>query len=219
MPIERLYFVSGLGADERVFQFLDLPGIEKVHIHWIPTTKDESLGIYCKKLTAQIFTTINSGIVGVSFGGIVVQEIAKMLDFEKVIIISSVKSIKEFTWHFRLLQWLRMDRWIPEDRKAIAKTHWLTEKMFGVKNEKERKILKQILDDLDPVFLKWAVDAMMEWNQIVAPSGIIHIHGDADKVFSIKKIKGCITITNGGHLMLLSKAKEISRIIQSELIT
>jgi hypothetical protein len=91
--------------------------------------------------------------------------------------------------------------------------------MFGVKNEKEKKILKQILDDLDPVFLKWAVGAMMEWNQIVAPSSIIHIHGEADKVFSIKKIKDCITINNGGHLMLLNKAKEISTIIRSKLVT
>jgi hypothetical protein len=39
----KVYFISGLGADERVFQRLELPGIEQVHLGWISPTKKKSL--------------------------------------------------------------------------------------------------------------------------------------------------------------------------------
>lgn len=217
MPIKRIYFVSGLGADERVFQFLEIPEVEKIHIHWIPTIKGESLQNYCQKLIQQIPTVEDSAIVGVSFGGIVAQEIAKLLDFKLVIIISSVKSISEFPWHFRLMRWIRIDKAIPEDKNAISKTHGITEKMFGVQNEKEKKILRAVLDDIDPIFIKWAIGAMMGWNQKVPEVGLIHIHGDLDKVFPTKNIKNYIKVIGGGHLMLLNRAKEISEIIQSKI--
>lgn len=217
MPIKRIYFVSGLGADERVFQFLKIPDVEKIYIHWIPTIKGESLQNYCQKLIEQIPTVEDSAIIGVSFGGIVAQEIDKLLEFKLVMIISSVKSIKEFPWHFKLMRWIRIDKAIPEDKKAISKTHGITEKMFGVKNEKEKKILRAVLEDINPIFLKWAIGAMMDWKQNEPKTGIVHIHGDSDKVFPVTNIKNYINIKSGGHLMLLNRAKEISDIIQSKI--
>ncbi|WP_169306811.1 hypothetical protein [Pedobacter polaris] len=49
-----VYFISGLGADERVFQFLDLSKIEYQFIRWNEPRKNESLFNYCEELTKQI---------------------------------------------------------------------------------------------------------------------------------------------------------------------
>ena len=38
-----LYLLSGLGADKRVFDFLDLSDYDIFHIAWIPPLKSESL--------------------------------------------------------------------------------------------------------------------------------------------------------------------------------
>ncbi|MBY0427145.1 MAG: alpha/beta hydrolase [Cytophagales bacterium] len=217
MPVTKLYFVSGLGADERVFQFLELPGFEQVHIHWVPTTVGESLGEYCKKLSQQIDILDDIVLIGVSFGGLVVQELAKIVPAKKVIIISSLKSVNEFGWDFKLLRWIRLDRLIPTSRRALEKTHGVTESMFGVKTVNERKILREILHDIDPQFLKWAVGAMMEWKQKIPIQGLIHIHGTNDKVFPSKHLRDFIPVEGGGHLMLLNRAHEISKIIKEQL--
>ena len=38
----KLYAISGLGADKRVFQYLDLD-YELIHIDWIPPLKGERI--------------------------------------------------------------------------------------------------------------------------------------------------------------------------------
>ena len=89
-----VYFISGLGADERVFQFLDLSKIEHQFIQWNEPQKKESLSSYCKKLTEQIDLKQEIILIGISFGGIIAQEISKIIECKKVIIISSVKTVK-----------------------------------------------------------------------------------------------------------------------------
>ena len=51
---QKIFVISGLGADHAVFHKLDLPGYELVHVNWVPTTKGESLGAYAKRLLPQI---------------------------------------------------------------------------------------------------------------------------------------------------------------------
>ena len=46
----KVYFLSGLGADKTVFQFLDLDFCEPVFIEWIPPHKNESLPDYALRL-------------------------------------------------------------------------------------------------------------------------------------------------------------------------
>ena len=74
-----IHFISGLGADERVFQFLDLPGIEKKFIRWIEPGKNESIHSYSLRLIDQIQQNEDLVLVGISFGGMVAQEIASCL--------------------------------------------------------------------------------------------------------------------------------------------
>ena len=42
---------------------------------------------------------------------------------------------------------------------------------------------------------------------------IVHIHGNNDGIFPIKHIKNCIVIEGGTHVMILNKAKEISKLL------
>ncbi len=49
-----VYFISGLGADERVFQFLDLSEIEHQFIKWNEPRKNESISNYCLELAEQL---------------------------------------------------------------------------------------------------------------------------------------------------------------------
>ena len=68
--MRKVYVFSGLGADERVFKFLDW-GIDNqpIFIKWIEPLKNEPLKDYVLRLSSQIESP-NPILVGMSFGGI-----------------------------------------------------------------------------------------------------------------------------------------------------
>ncbi len=85
-----IYLISGLGADYRVFQKIDLEANSYTHIKWDkPKSQNQSIIDYTKGLLAQIKHE-NPILIGVSFGGMIAIEIAKLIPVRKIIIISSV---------------------------------------------------------------------------------------------------------------------------------
>ncbi len=48
--MKRLYLISGLGADERVFRNIDFDGNDTKFISWISPETNEERSIYCKRL-------------------------------------------------------------------------------------------------------------------------------------------------------------------------
>ena len=97
----KIYFVSGLGADQRVFQKLKLSGYQAIHIQWVEPESQESIAEYTQRLISQIKSE-KPIIIGLSFGGIIAVEIAKQIKTEKVILISSTKNQQENTFYFQL---------------------------------------------------------------------------------------------------------------------
>ena len=83
---KELYIFSGLGADERVFQLLDFSGFSTTFIKWTPPIENETIENYAERILKQINTT-KPTLIGLSFGGIIAIEVAKLIDTEKVIVI------------------------------------------------------------------------------------------------------------------------------------
>jgi hypothetical protein len=73
--------------------------------------------------------------------------------------------------------------------------------------------LKQILNDTDSRFLKWAINAIAHWKNSDKPSGI-KIHGNNDKVLPLKTDADYV-IEGGGHFMIVTRGKEISELIEN----
>ena len=91
---KQIYFMPGLGANSKIFEHISLPK-DRFDIHlleWkIPVSKDESIQDYAQRMAEEIKHQ-NPVLLGVSFGGVLVQEIAKIIAVEKVILVSSIKS-------------------------------------------------------------------------------------------------------------------------------
>lgn len=84
------YFISGLGANKRIFSKLKLnENINMIHIDWISPNKNESLASYAERLSKVIDLSQPFALVGVSFGGMIAVEMAKLLNPATTIIISS----------------------------------------------------------------------------------------------------------------------------------
>jgi pimeloyl-ACP methyl ester carboxylesterase len=206
-----IYLFSGLGADSQAFQNLHLPGYKLVYIHWIPPQKSESLEHYASRIKSQV-TTPNPIVIGLSFGGMVSVEVAKQMPVRKLILISSAKTKHELaTGSFFLFKNLRLYKIIPGS--LLKKTNFLVYSLFGVKNEKDKKALTEILSINDPHFFRWAMNNILNWKNETIPPHLIHLHGTSDKIIPFRAVKADYGIKGGGHFMVLNYADTISNII------
>lgn len=213
--MKKVYFISGLGADKRVFSFLDLSFCEPVFIDWITPQKKESLKDYSIRIKEQIKDD-NPTIVGVSFGGMLATEIAKYDRRVKAIIISSNQLSKELPGYFRLGKYLPFYKFVPSF--LMKPTAMLCKSLFGSKGKVQQKIFRQIINDTDPHFIKWAISAILRWNNNLKPENLIHIHGTGDKLLPYRLVKANYTIQDGTHLMIIDKHKEISALLHNLVV-
>ncbi|MCG9791118.1 alpha/beta fold hydrolase [Flavobacterium algicola] len=200
-----VYFMPGLAASTLIFERIALPDeFEVIFLEWeIPLLK-ESLSDYALRITKKIKHP-NPVLIGVSFGGILVQEMALHIPVRKIIIISSVKSSLEFPTRMKLAKSTKAYKLIPMN--LILNLENLARFSFGEKINQRLKLYEKFLSVRDIYYLEWAVEQVVLWNRVKPVEGIIHIHGDADDVFPIKNIKDCIVLKGATHILILSKYK------------
>jgi pimeloyl-ACP methyl ester carboxylesterase len=174
-------------------------------LEWFLPSDKESIESYALRMTEKIQVE-NPVLVGVSFGGILVQEIAKQMKVRKVIIISSVKSNTEFPSRFKVAKTTKAYKLIPT--QLLADIEKLVKYAFGDNIVAKRlKLYEKYLSVRDKQYLDWAIETVLCWKQKEINDSVVHIHGDADEVFPIKNIENCIILKGGTHIMIINKFK------------
>jgi hypothetical protein len=56
IQMQTIYLFSGLGADERVFSYLEFPGFETVFVKWITPFRNEAIEAYAGRIAQQVAT-------------------------------------------------------------------------------------------------------------------------------------------------------------------
>lgn len=212
------YFISGLGADKRIFLKLKLDEkINIIHLDWITPVNNESLSVYAERLSKVIDNAQPFALVGVSFGGMIAVEIAKVLKPTTTIIISSTMLSIHLPALYRFVGSLGLLNIIPA--KLLKSSNKLTQNYyFGTRSGSEKTLLSKIIKDTDPIFLKWAIGSILNWQNKIKPARIFHIHGTNDKILYSKKATPDFVIKNGTHFMVYQNAVEISGIINKLLL-
>ena len=207
----KVYFISGLGADEKAFQSLQLPGVEPVHLNWMPPLKKESIEAYARRMSYRI-TEPDPVIIGLSFGGMMAIEISKIIPVKKLILISSAKGKHELPPYFTICRYIPLHILFPLRLLSMnAKAMFF---IFGTRTEEQKKNLAAIINNSIKGFNKWAINRIVNWNNTETPVNPVHIHGDADNLLPYRYVKANHTINNGGHFMIVNQAKEISALLQ-----
>lgn len=213
--MDSIYCISGFGADERVFAHLDFGSNKKVHfIQWKTPEKNESIHQYAQRLADEIVHP-NPILIGLSFGGIMSIEIAKLIPTTKVILISSIKNHREKPLYMRLAARSGVYKIIP-----IRPTHLLASLEnyeLSVKTEEEKKLVEEYRKNIDPIYTDWAVDKILNWENDWQPPSLYHIHGDSDRIFPIKNVHPDFIIKGGGHMMLMNQSEEVNQVLHSIL--
>lgn len=204
--IIHVYLMPGMAASPRIFEYIKLSE-ERFRIHyleWVIPIDNECLSDYALRISHKIKHP-DCVLIGVSFGGVLVQEISKHITYRKLIIVSSVKSMHELPKHMLLAKMTKAYKLLPT--KLATNIDAFSKYAFGDNVKKRLELYKRYMSVNDSKYLSWAIEQMVNWNQETIIPNIIHIHGEKDAVFPIKNIDKCITVKNGTHIMILNKYK------------
>lgn len=204
--ITHVYFMPGMAASNSIFEYIRLPK-EKFQIHlldWFVPHKGQSLESYAKALTQDIRHE-HPVLLGVSLGGILVQEMAKLISVKKIIIVSSVKLKEELPKRMLLARYTKLYKLLPTG--LVNNVELLARYAFGETVVKRLELYEKYLSIRDKEYINWCIHQMVNWNQTQYPSNLVHIHGNKDTVFPISRIKNCIVVQNGTHTMIIHRAK------------
>ena len=84
--LTHIYLMPGLAANPLIFEYIKLPE-EKYKIHWLEwqiPEKTETLQDYAKRM-CKFIEHDNIVLLGVSFGGILVQEMSKYIKLKRLL--------------------------------------------------------------------------------------------------------------------------------------
>jgi len=207
-----IYLMPGMAASPKIFEFIKFPVNYKItYLTWIKPNTNETIKAYAKRMSLFI-TDVDPVLIGVSFGGILVQEISKYIKVKKLIIISSVKSKVELSLSMKFAKKTGIHRLLPLN--WINDLEKLLLIVFGPSIKVKVDAYKKYLSERNPDYLKWSINQIINWKQLKYEDKIIHIHGEKDKVFPVKylkKNKSFIIVKNGTHATILRDHKWFSR--------
>lgn len=211
----KAYFISGLGAGKNAFQKIKLPqGYEPVYLDWITPEKSESLSQYAIRFSSLINNDDAFILIGLSFGGMLATEVARLRNPQKTIIISSLACSDELPWYFKKAGTMGLHKIVPI---KLLKAGTILKNMMGAASKADRAIIINYAKFADPFLVRWSLNAIVNWKQPERLPGVIHLHGTNDLMLPLRFTHPDYVIRNGGHLMVFNKADEVNKILHEVL--
>ncbi|HUM45516.1 MAG TPA: hypothetical protein PLD84_01220 [Chitinophagales bacterium] len=213
--MKNIVLFPGLAADERLFASLDLTPFSVKTIEWLRPGEKETLRAYAGRIAATIAPVEETIFIGVSFGGLLAQEVAQFYPVEKIILISSLSSGDQLPKALTFFRLFPVYRWLPERQLKSVVTR--IGKKFTNKNETETALFESMVRDADIHLIRWGIDQTLDWKQPAAACNIIHIHGNRDRLFPISLIPVDHVIDGGQHFMVIQEGASINALLKKLL--
>ena len=213
----RLVLLPGLGADEQLFapQRKAFPALEVPA--WLDPAAGETLPAFAARMAGQVEGGPDLVLGGVSFGGMVALEMARLLKPRAVVLIASCRSGAVIRSHMRALAHVgcrlptRLMRPSPAAWPLIA---W----GFGVKTAEARGLIRHFLETRSPAFVQWGLRGLLGWRPDQGPPcPVFHIHGGADRLIPAARVSPNRVVPGAGHLMNVTHADEVNAFLSDVL--
>jgi pimeloyl-ACP methyl ester carboxylesterase len=211
----KTYAISGLGTDYSIFSEIVLY-FELTILPWIKPEPKESFHEYALRFSERFNENEPFNLIGVSFGGMLAQEINQIKKAEKVILVSSAISRTEIPLLFRIGLVLGIHKVLSGDTQP---PEFLISHYFGLKQQKHREMLKSIMNDMDPDFLKWALSKISTWNSPQPSENLYRIHGTSDKILYCFSNHNTQLVKDSGHFVSVERADEVSKLLNKMIQT
>jgi pimeloyl-ACP methyl ester carboxylesterase len=210
--VSDLVLLPGLGADRRLFQeqaaALPVPVIVP---DWPAPGPGESLPGFARRVAERLPGPV--GVIGgASFGGMVALEAATLLQPKAVVLLGSCTTPAAVA---PTLRWLgRFFVRLPE--RCFRPRPWaapLLQLMFGQLRSAERRLFWDMVSVVPPGFIRWGCQAILSWLPTAPGVPVFHLHGSADRLIPVRRVRPTQTLESAGHLLNLSHPIETTEFI------
>ncbi|GEM_PF-78611 len=208
-----LFFIPGLGADRRLFLHQQKAFQNSFFPSWLPPNKDESLANYAERWVRQLKLKRGCSLVGVSFGGMVIQEMARWVEPKCVVLISSCRTPASIPLYLRMAgtfpTWSHLSKGLC---RVLPKS---SGRFLGAETPDQRDLLIRMFLETPDEFAEWTVKAIRHWKGCEMKSvKIQHIHGEKDHLIPVGRVQPDKVIPGGGHLINLTHSEEVNGFIR-----
>jgi pimeloyl-ACP methyl ester carboxylesterase len=206
-----------MGADERLFEPQRRAGLEFEVPPLIVPRSGETLSDYAARMRDAIDLAGPCVIGGVSFGGMLACEMARVCTARCVILIASCRNRASLPSHYRAVELL--SRIIPDP--IIQRRAAVSGRLFATLEcitDAQRDLVVQMSRDVAVPQLRGIARMIVQWQAPAClPCPVHHIHGDADRIISIRRVQPEEIVPGGGHLINLTHADQVNRFIARHL--
>lgn len=212
--MKTIYCISGLGADERAFSRLNLPGYKLVYLPWFLPLQKETISDYALRMSAGIKEK-EPLLMGLSFGGMMCIEIAKLIPVNAVIIISSISTTSEIPKWLKRIGLSKINTLFPMRSLRIFEP--IQNRFLGITDKHEIEMVRDYRKNSPTAYNNWAINEVVNWRNTWQPANLYHLHGNIDNIFPIKYVSPTHVVNGGGHFMIMNKAAQVSKYINEIL--
>lgn len=210
-----IYMFPGLGATSAMFKKYEFAEFDVQRIDWQAPIKKETFSDYAARYLSFIDKSRPAIFLGVSFGGIIANELARFHKPALLILISTVESSSSIPMKFRIGQIFPVSL-IPG--KFIKRCIPLIEWTFRIKSDENKKLFREMTRDVPNAFFPWAVFGVSCWKGLSQNyQETLTIHGSRDLIFPMSKTECDYLIEGAGHFMAVDESEMINQIIEKEL--
>jgi len=218
----RLILLPGVGADERLFEpqreaFPDCHTPGWLPPEFQPHKPPESLTHYAGRMAEAIRPLCAADrtvvIGGVSFGGMVAYEAARLLPVDCVVQMASCRSpsgVRALLRHTRSVASV-----VPEGTLRAAKAFSpLAVEMLMNLRAKQRRLFVDMFKASDNRFMKWALTSILAWQPSPPPDAPVwQIHGGRDLLLPVRQVNADEVIPEGGHMINITHPAQVNAFI------
>lgn len=208
--------LPGLGADHRLFRWQYEVVPDLIVPPWPEPKPEDSLSTFAARLADGIPRSDALYVGGSSFGGMVALELAAFVRPRGVILIGSCTGPASLSPLARELQ--AVAKALPV--RAFHPRRWslpLVLPKFGQLDRDDRSLFMTMARNTPASFLKWGIEAMLSWRPTPATVRIHHIHGSADRLIPLRRVRPDRVVPGGGHLLSLTHPQEVNAFLAESI--
>lgn len=199
----RLILLRGLNPDANVFSKLAsaLPNSEVVD--WNLPPNGNSLHGYAQRIVDEYKLNADCDLLGVSFGGVVAQEIAAIIRCRYCFVVSSVVSVNELRFPAAVVRFLPFS------------TNERLLRILGKLSMSQKRLRRsRKFGGRHGTWYCWAVSRIVSWKEpkLSPDTSVVRIHGDRDTTFPLKAEVEHLLV-GAGHLACVTHAEEITGVV------
>lgn len=203
-----------MGADRRLFAPLKIEHGELHFIDWKYFPEAKTMRDYAEHLCASI-TTENNIYLGSSLGGMMAREMALVKKPLDLLLLSAPASRAEFPPVLKIGSSFKVGKWFGP--KTTFKMNRLADMFMGFSDTDDRALFYDMLQGLEPEFIHFAINAILDWETKERPSTYFQLVGSKDKLFKGKRMLQPAIIEGAGHFMTIERPNEISNYVNRRI--